>query len=516
MKVHALKKINEYAKINNISLDYERLLNIDIYDTNAILAYIDVNNKNVETVIDFMMWEFDNHDWKNNFNHLKGIESFDIREYIITKLVSATSKDKSKAILRYFDFEKLLYLFKDIEEWKKYIESINETMKVREDLCIENIEFILQKTTDYSYRCDLIEHVMEYSQRGDFDPTFLSEYIDKENINYIDEILPLLAKGYDLETTLKLFTKFQKDKDETIINNSHIRSYYGYVLTYLNQSKLFNQFKDNKSLIEIFNETNFLKYNNMVLILKKIEENEDNELFEHCLKNPYILTEPKMNEYIDEITAEKDSKDDYRKSLLYVLDNVELVDNEFGSQQVEESIITKSLALSQLMDGSSMEMAKFITKVPCLQIMIGIEINENNQNTREVIYNDFPKFIKDKQFTLNEIIEYTDWLKRLSILPADICQKVMNIINIPLIKNMDIEEQKQIKELVLNEENYKSLDYIHTIYKEKEECDPEVKLVTVTELLDSDHDINKVLEGFDDDEEITPKTLIRSMEYKKN
>lgn len=112
----------------------------------------------------------------------------------------------------------------------------------------------------------------------------------------------------------------------------------------------------------------------------------------------------------------------------------------------------------------------------------------------------------------------------------------MNIINISIIKNMDIEEQAEIKKLVLNPENFGSLDYIYHRYIEKEQeykkyqeqqlesltsspkptYEPEVKLVTVVELLEVGNDINKVLDCFNDDEEITSKTLIRTMAYKNN
>lgn len=108
----------------------------------------------------------------------------------------------------------------------------------------------------------------------------------------------------------------------------------------------------------------------------------------------------------------------------------------------------------------------------------------------------------------------------------------MKILNLPLVRSMDIEKQSQLKELILSPENYSSLEYIYNSYKENEKeydefhrtkfesnatsYNPEVSLVTVAELLECDHNIDEVLDGFGDDDEITPKTLIRSLAYKNN
>ena len=106
----------------------------------------------------------------------------------------------------------------------------------------------------------------------------------------------------------------------------------------------------------------------------------------------------------------------------------------------------------------------------------------------------------------------------------------MQVLN--FLSPIDIEKQSKLKELILSPENYSSLEYIYNSYKEKEKeydefhrtkfesnatsYNPEVSLVTVAELLECDHNIDVVLDGFGDDDEITPKTLIRSLAYKNN
>jgi len=44
----------------------------------------------------------------------------------------------------------------------------------------------------------------------------------------------------------------------------------------------------------------------------------------------------------------------------------------------------------------------------------------------------------------------------------------MKILNLPLVRSMDIEKQSKLKELILSPENYGSLEYIYNSYKEKE------------------------------------------------
>ena len=43
----------------------------------------------------------------------------------------------------------------------------------------------------------------------------------------------------------------------------------------------------------------------------------------------------------------------------------------------------------------------------------------------------------------------------------------MKILNLPLVRSMDIEKQGQLKELILSPENYGSLEYIYIIVIKK-------------------------------------------------
>ena len=141
MKVKELKKINEFAHENGFTLDYKKIVIFDTKDISRILELIDKKSINLESLIKFFKFEISNPDWKKKFEHIRGIEAFDIREYIIDKISNANSLALSKAIYDYFDGEcaDILILFKDVQEYQTYVESI--TAEILTGECHEKNDF---------------------------------------------------------------------------------------------------------------------------------------------------------------------------------------------------------------------------------------------------------------------------------------------------------------------------------------------------------------------------------------
>lgn len=181
MKVKELKKINEFAHENNFDLDYEKLLKLDAKDISRILELIDKKSMNVESLIKFFEFEISNPDWKRSFEHLIGIEDFDIREYIIGKIINANSSALSKSIYYYFDCEcnnGILVSFKDVQEYQTYVESITAEMDDNDNTVLSNVHFALERVILDSDRNEAIRNVMEYSQRNDLSPVSLRDYFE--------------------------------------------------------------------------------------------------------------------------------------------------------------------------------------------------------------------------------------------------------------------------------------------------------------------------------------------------
>ena len=531
MKVKELKKINEFAHENGFTLDYKKIVIFDTKDISRILELIDKKSINVESLIKFFKFEISNPDWKKKFEHIRGIEAFDIREYIIDKISNANSLALSKAIYDYFDGEcaDILILFKDVQEYQTYVESITAEMDDNDNTVLSNVQFVLERVPLNLDRNEVIKNVMEYSQRNDLSPTSLRDYFENLEFQFdINETLLLLLKGYDIRRVSSLLENWHED----IKNGDKDKVHGSYEIgkKYLLKSELFSYMEDNKSLIEIFCTTEYEEYEQIVTLLEKVEKAKDKELFDQCLKLGSKLSNENKKYYINEILKIGSSNGDFRYSLFALLKNKISEDNKAKA-------VLEVVRASNKVDFSSRRTTKFIIDLQKVDLIIDMPITKENHDTREVIYREFPKCVAHKKLNRNQTEYYSDLLKRLCSLRPDICEKVMDILSLPLVKDMDIEQQIKLRELIFTPENYGSLEYIYARYKEKDKeynlflCqnakselnvtsyDPEVSLMTVAKVLESAvyfDDIDKILDGFDDDEEITPRTLIRSLAYKNN
>ena len=522
MKVKELKKINEFAHENGFTLDYKKIVTFDTKDISRILELIDNKSINVESLIKFFKFEISNPDWKKSFEHLIGIEDFDIREYIIGKIINANSSALSKSICYYFDCE--CNSFKDVQEYQTYVESITAKMDDNDNTVLSNVQFVLERVPLNLDRNEVIKNVMEYSQRNDLSPRGLRDYFENLKFQFdINETLLLLLKGYDIRRVSSLLENWHED----IKNGDKDKVHGSYEIgkKYLLKSELFSYMEDNKSLIEIFCTTEYEEYEQIVTLLEKVEKAKDKELFDQCLKLGSKLSNENKKYYINEILKIGSSNGDFRYSLFALLKSKISEDNKAKA-------VLEVVRASNKVDFSSRRTTKFIIDLQNVNLIIDMPITKENYDTREVIYCEFPKCVAYKKLNRNQTEYYSDLLKRLCSLQPDICEKVMDILNLPVVKNMDIEQQSKLRELILSPENHGSLEYINARYIEKQKeyelhCttkigqnaisyDSDVPLMTVAELLECDHDIAKVLDGFDDDEEITPRTLIRSRAYKNN
>lgn len=535
MKVAKFKKIYKFiSEINDLDVNPRNLLNFSDADVELIINSMDEVTKSVEQLIKFLDWEQDNKDWKEQFSHLEGIENFDIRSYLIDRILTASSDETADNIYSYFDFdsvsETLKNSMKTVEEWKTYIESIGGTMDGEH--VARNLETVLEFCENN--RCEMIKKIMYYSQAGDIDSQSLKEYFSEDILQkYLAEILDLLILDYDIDELQTFFSRWNDAVLETKVLPQNTT--YQQVYDYLKNSSLFSHLANNSGLVSIFTNASETNYPEILSLFELVESKKDKEVFDMLVDTEIALESSSLRNYITEIVEHKDDDSDYRMSLMHLLDKGKIHRNTNFIDMV-----IRLLGKTQNIDRNSMEMADFISSVGPIEVLNDIEINDKNLVTRQLIYDEFPKLLENRQLSDNEKSYYKDWLKRLSQLPRNVAQKILAIINLESVKQMSLESNEKLKEVLLDKDNFGSLDYIYGQYLDKEKQyqsykeykeveekskvtppqplpnNEEVQLLTVVELLERQFDFDLVLDGFGDEEDITTKTLIRSLAYKNN
>ena len=540
MKVSTIKKVTEFSKVHNIPLDYEELLRFgESGEENYLLKLIDDRNRNINAFISYVNYDLRNPKWDVNFANLKSMNNFDVKEYIRNKIISAPSNSVALAILRYFDLgcrPYLLSLFESIEEYDTYINNLDKVVDDTNfnDIFLPNLDLTLR--SENFNRCHLIEQVMICSQKS----INLDKYLFNERLKpMLNIVATLVAKGSHIDQVLTFGDNYEKKVAKRSQKYAFYNKTYDDVFRYLEDSDFVADLEVQDIVISIFNSLEYNSIEKITSMFQEIEQENKKELFKICVAHADILKAPNREDfcyYIEEILYANTSS--YRDSLLKLLDESIIVSNDKCQPRTDLETLCHQLDKAEQIDGSCREFADFIAKVGDICIADGLCIFEENKNTRSVIYEKFPQFVDKENLTRNKVENYIVWLINLSYFAPIDCSKILDIISLPVIKSMDDKNQQQVRELLLNSENLRSLDYIYEEYRAKnnefnEYCNihptihpndddsargqynPQVSLLTVSAALSNNYDINEVLAGFNEDDDITPKTLIRSFRYKK-
>lgn len=538
MKVWQLKKINEVANEKYYSLDYNLLLAMDQKDIDLLIN--EIESENIEYLIDFLKWIYENPNWEENYSHMKGIENINLKEYLFNEIANASCKEDASAILSYFDFDQeadRLFIFKSIEEWKNYIENINSSLGDESVIKLDNIEVVLKNSKEEENRVNLIEKVMKYLQSDELELISLSDYpiinFGKLPITY-DELLDLFLMGYYPIYILDLLNHWRNKKSIpllTDIENKKIDDGFQEIINYLKESSMMIEC-DIDSFNNMVKDLCSNEYKGLVNILREIEKEEDFELLETCIGKEAPFSNQNMRIYIDRIFHSND-KCNYRTAQLRLWENDTIEKYLEDSENMNRIMNQLMLAKDNQLD--CLYLASLIEELPTVEIIKNLDIGKVQKDTFEMVCTRFSHILKKEELLEEDVENYAKLLGDIGNLPKDICSKVIGILGIRTVKNMELEDRKKLQKILLNPENYGSLDYIYAEYQNRENSlysqpirnpepikqdsdssNHEVKLVTVLELLENGMEMSAVLDGFTDDDEITPKTLIRSLAYKNN
>lgn len=535
MKVWQLKKINEAKIKNDLLLDWKNIMNMNQTDIDFIIKKIEEENENLEGLIQFLEWIYENPEWKVPFGHLSGIEEIDLKGYLFNQIASASFHDDACAIGNYYDFmdSRYLSMFATVEEWKTYVESINANMENVDNLVRDTLEVALKYSQED--RCNLIRKVMKYCVLPSASFNFFGCSIDFEKMPItFDDLFTLFLDEYDETTILDLIGYWmEKRKVTSFTENKEIDDGFNEIINYLKNSNMMNECNmDN--FIQMLQELQPSEYKDLVTSLKEIEKEDDFELLVKCIDWQVTFNNRNMRIYIDRILHNKENECKYREALIYLVDT-DVVTKNIDSE-TNMNIIENSLLMTKNNNQDCMAIAKFIENLPNVEIMKYLTISETNPETLKTLYQEFLTLIPRDSLSIEQIEYYKNLLHELCTLDHDICDKIIQILNLSFVKNMSLEAKNKLQEMVLRPENFGSLDYIYEEYRKKgntyqepkEPINPtlvettsakeenKVILLTVLGLLENNYDFDSVLDGFKDDDEITPQTLIRSYAYKNN
>lgn len=536
MKVWQLRKITEIAnEIKYYSIDYELLLKMNQKDIDLLIDQIDYENEGIDYLINFLEFTYENPEWKENYNHMEGIENFDLKEYLFHRIATAFCNEDASAILSYFDFNQeknKLSIFKSIEEWKTYVENINSNLSYDFEIKLSNLDLILKNSKEGENRVNLIKRTMNYLQTDEL------EFIDfsKCSIDWsklpitFDDLLDLLLKEYDPTSIMDLLDYWIKQRENTsLTENKEMDDGFQVIINYLKESSMMNGcYMD--SFVDMVKDLSFNEYNGFVYILREIEEQEDYELLETCIRREASFKNRNMRIYVTRVLCATNEYN-YRTAQFRLWENGTI--DKYLEDETNMNRIMNGLILAKDHRLDCLELAELIENIPTVEMIKYLDMSKVEKDTFEMLRNRFDYVVKKEDLSEEEVENYANLLGSLSSLPKDICSKVISILGFKSVKTMELEDRKKLQETLLNPENYDSLDYILQEYQTRENnlqsqlirkpqpvkqdidsSNTEVKLLTVLELLENGANLDKVLDGFTDDDEITPKTLIRSLAYK--
>lgn len=427
------------------------LLNLNDKDIELILNNID--RENVCVLMDFLVLSSTKEE-KEFFGDLWKFGIENVKTVVVQKIIEAVSIKNSTNILINFNLSG--DKFKTIDDFVLYLDLL------KKGYISQYVKALINRIN--AHRADNGEDYY-YSE--------ITNYL--KNPRVFHERLPYLFLEFDHSQKTEILSFLKMITDEEIL--------YFYIGLYA---------------------TNI---NNRVLIenLEKIEKTSDVNLrtmYNTLLKNArnYIRTF-----LCEEYKLEKESKEKINQSsrLEDIINTLQQFDTEKLHEVEPSNDLNGYEALINLLLVLPYEVWKEIPKNSSVFFLH--KIYSNN------------KLLKDT-FSFN--CDLITFIKGFSSVSSHQLDKIIKILSSPNFKSL--QNRNEILSLILKKENNNAavLDYIYDILQEYEQTinvvkiKNEIHLEKVMPLLEDGYDIDLVLDKFDDNDEITPNTLVRSLKYK--
>ncbi len=518
------------------------LMKTDSETFNTILEHVheDPENENLLAVLTFVVWENDHLDWFNNFEFLEDKKvGPHLKDFLLSSMFTAESIDIADRIFEFFDDENILKHLNSLEEWQEYINLIpclddsafDDDLKIGETFSA-NLGIILEHVPEEKDRKYCFDLAFQHTKLlNSISIDLFSPYLDY----FLEEILDLLDVYYDESEVFHAINNFiskwnevkqMKEKSEVC------EKVYRLLLNFDSLSYALDSYI---CLMDFVVNDNFEKEDiEFVNLLEKASQ-EDEIYFDSYLNTAFKLlsVDEKQTLICLQSLLEVKDNESYFDLLLDLYDDENFVSRVFPVKALD-SVLKAVKTSFELTTESSDELIDFIRSLPLPEIISSLDIREENQETREIIYSDFPEMFHSDSYSPAESKYYSDWLQFLSTIDAPICQKILDILNLPFVQELSFKDRLTLQKTLMTPTIPKMIDYVYEMYMEKQnqyDCYKKhqeslkqleeekkivsplepclVKLNTVDDLLDSEISIESILDGFDDDEVITPKILVR-------
>ncbi len=517
MKAKNIHKLYELLKEYEESVSWETILKFTREECECLIKAIDEKDENAYALFLFYLKTYDEKSQfsEDEFKHLQ-IEN--VKEVIAQEVLHASTPQMAANILDYFDVN--LAIFRTKEEFLTYLRSMPKTKNLGVYYS-EGINALLS-----NYEKNRIELIQKYATYYDSvsHPIPLSRRLPEIFIMSsasMQTFLELAARNYDYQITAELSLKWDAYQRANPYRNQEIEAAKGFLMEENIHSTLGKIFLEDEmsSYIDIINTVHAMQDCNCINMIYNYINNEvempaDKQLLREKIREVLEQGDPELMNAFDILLYQQS----YWRDLL---------NGEYSPDEKNERMNAILEKLSY--DKNTMVLTKLLLAIPYASWeMIAPDAEKE---TLEIILDNLWLYQDRVIFDRTRLEETGDVFAKLAELSVETNQKFVQLLD--FFSFLDDPRREEILDILLSKEHEPSFDYIFKQYQEQENIRKQaqsleekkstlasdtfqVELATVVDLLNSGYHADVVLEGFEEDDDITVKTLVRSMKYRES
>jgi len=418
-------------------------------------------------------------------------------------------------------------LFENQAEYFRYLNTLSK-MKVMPFRFYEDLSWILQNVR--CNRQDILVHFFTYELQSHCRGHLENYFIKLKSFSIdIRNFLKLLVKGYDFNLSYHTIYKWRQEEEK------HPNPEFSWKIQ-LAMDCLLDFTGNCDNLPKVFLDSSPNDYSDIISLINeffaKVSDHPSNVLDDYVSSH---VTEDNRSVFNQMIRKFLNTDNFDVMESLWILLHHQYIPNLFDKESESQKVVDEMDDVVNILEKVSSEhksvtMAKLLLRMP-LPMWKKISNTASLVNL-ELLFENYPLYIDRCIFNGNDESTY-DMITKISQLSSDANKKILSLLenNMCFLNDISTLENPEKREYLLStlfeKENEAGLDYVVEQYQQAEEYrqrqveareainqnPEEVCLQTVQKLMGR-YPIEDLLEGFHDDDEITPNTLIRSFRFK--